>query len=113
MGTGGRGDDDGIGRVERGLDAGAGAGDPADLGRHLGGASRVRVGDDDLVDPQGGREEARVEVPDASGAEHRHPHRLASEPARRRAPASTRRPMAALSEGGPQQLSCSTMSQPS
>ena len=59
-----------------------------------------------------------MEPPDPARAQEGDPHRepaavVRAGPALRSAAARTRRPMAALSDGGPQQLSCSTMSQPS
>jgi len=78
------------------------------------------AGHHELVHPGCLLEQSRVQPPDPAGTEERDPHdraplamapRLA--PARRRALARTRRPIAALSDGGPQQLSCSIISQPS
>ena len=80
----------------------------AHLGRDLGGAGRVGIGDDDAVDAGRGRQQPAVETPDPPRAEQCDPHRpvlpiaLCPNRARRRAAASTRRPIAALSDGGPQ-----------
>ena len=95
--------------------------------RDLGGAGRDRRRRPGARRCRGCRaEEAGVEPADAPGAEERDPHRVAPSgepgargepvgpavPSRRSADASTRRPIAALSDGGAQVVSCSTISQP-
>ena len=94
--------------------------------RDLGRAIRVDVGDHELVDAGGVAQESGVEPTDPTGAEERDPHRVAPSgepgargepvgpavPSRRSTDASTRRPIAALSDGGAQVVSCSTISQP-
>ncbi len=127
-----RGDDDRVGHVERGLQAGDGPG--IDLRRRFRGSLRHRIGDDQLVEPRGRRQETGVQPTDPAGTEQGDPHRgapsamvvaevaaaegagvafVAPAPAsRRRAAARTRRLIAALSAGGGQPLSCSTISQP-
>ncbi len=117
VGRRGGGDDDGLGGVHGGLDGRRGRG--AHLGRDVGGTGRVGIGDDDAVDAGRGRQQPAVETPDPPRSEQCDLHRpssfasRASPPSRRSAAARTRRPIAALSDGGPQQLSCSTISQPS
>ena len=116
VGFGRRRDDDAIGLVEGRVDGrGGGRSDRGgDLHRPVG----IGVRDDQLVDLGRLREEPCVHPPDPSGSEQRDPHRgdpdgRSPGPWRRRADASTRRPIAALSDGGPQVVSCSTISQPS
>ena len=81
------------------------------------GAVRIDVADDDAVDAGRRLQQAGMEPPDPAGTEQGDPHGVPapawSAPSRRSDAASTRRPIAALSEGGPRPRSCSTMSQPS
>ena len=74
--------------------------------------------DDEPLDAGCRGQQSGMEPPDPTRAEKGDPHRepaptARADPARRRAAVRTRRPIAALSDGGPQQLSCSTISQPS
>jgi hypothetical protein len=98
--------------------------DRVDLIGRVGCPVRQRIGDDEVVDPGRRREDPGVEPADPAGADEGDPHADARGPGavapgsdgpeiRRSAAASTRRPIAALSAGGSQPLSCSTMSQPS
>ena len=75
-------------------------------------AIRIGVGDHDLVDAGGVSQEPGVEATDPTGAEERDSHAAPAVPTRRRDDASTRRPIAALSDGGAQVVSCSTISHP-
>ena len=114
MGRGRGGDDDRVGGGEGLVDRGGRV--CTNLRRDLGGSRRVGIGDDQAVDAGCRAEEPGVEPADATGADQGDLHTgapsAASRPTVRRAWASTRRPIAAASEGGPQLLSCSTISQP-
>ena len=110
MGARGRRDDDRFRGVESGVHRRCDG--RADFVRDLGGTGGVDVGDQERVDAGGGAEEAGVEPADAPGTEERDPHAEPPVPSRRNVDASTRRPMAALSDGGAQVVSCSTISQP-
>ena len=112
MGVGRRGDHDRLRPIDGRLDAVAGRG--SDRLRGLDRSFAFDIGYEQLRYAFRLGEESRVELADPPRAEQGEPHAAASaSDCIRRAKSSTRRLTAALSEGGFQVVSCSTMSQPS
>ena len=106
VGAGRRRDDHGVGPLDGGL---RGLGErPADLAGDGPGRVTHGIGDEQLVDARGGAEDPGVHPADPTGPDEGDLH-----PRLPIAWARTARPIAALSEGGRQVVSCSTISQPS
>ena len=105
-----RGDDERIGAGDRLLDAG---GRRPDLGGDRGRALGVGIGHDQGAGLEEAGEDRCVHRADPSRSELRDAHQAtASRTATRRAYSSTRRPIAAASDGWSDDESCSTISHP-
>ena len=81
-----------------------------DLGRHRGGACRIRLDEQDLGDHGQAAQQPRMHAPHAPGADDGDPHQA---PTSASAARSARIPIADASAGGSHDESCSTIIQPS